>query len=232
MCWILCTPGHTQFLGRHKSLIKLLKAPGGLEARYIACMKKLVCHRKYWISVVKVLQFPFTFSLQIDLKFANWIWTNWIFANDLLQQRYSQRLITAKNIDYSWQRRSYFLPTNVTVVTFEVPCILPCNPHSLCRCTSKRPHGIHFARAPNWTVGWRGLKQNLAWLTSCFSARNCRLLLRRLPFHNGRWPSAVKSCHFNGVLENFTQSRVPCFQQTMICTSKPFSLREATMKMY
>ena len=35
ICWMLCTPGHTQFLGRHKSLIKLFKAPGGLD-RYIA----------------------------------------------------------------------------------------------------------------------------------------------------------------------------------------------------
>ena len=34
----LCTPGHTQFLGRHKSLIKLFKAPGGLD-RNIAWKK-------------------------------------------------------------------------------------------------------------------------------------------------------------------------------------------------
>ena len=103
---------------------------------------------------------------------------------------------------------SILAPTKLwPFLTFGVPCILPCSPHSLCRCTSKRLHGIRFALAPNWTVGWRGLKQSLVWLSSCFSARNCHLLLRRLPFHNGGWPSAVKSCHFNVVLENFTQTK-------------------------
>ena len=37
---MLFTPGHTQFLGQHKSLIKLFKASGGLD-RYIA-----------WLSLV------------------------------------------------------------------------------------------------------------------------------------------------------------------------------------
>ena len=54
---MLCTPGHAKFLVRHKSLIKLFKAPGGQD-RYIA-WEKIVKHREYYISEVKVLQTPF-----------------------------------------------------------------------------------------------------------------------------------------------------------------------------
>ena len=36
----------------------------------------------------KPAQMPIFFSLQIGLHFASWIWTNRIFAIDLLQQRY------------------------------------------------------------------------------------------------------------------------------------------------
>ena len=64
ICWMLCTPGHTQFLGRHKSLIKLFKAPGGLD-RYIAWERNS--------KAQKILDFCiWSTSISLYLQFANW----------------------------------------------------------------------------------------------------------------------------------------------------------------